>query len=249
MHDDVYHQYARVLDEHWWTANRRQLATWALRAAGIEPGAGLRILELGSGVGVEHDFLAQYGSLTGVEISPVGLGYCKERGYDQLIAADLNDYRPTPSSFDLIVDFHVLYHEWIREPVEVLRHLRAGLAPGGVLLSSEPGFEILRRGHDRSVMGGRRFSLSQHKQLLRDAGFELLKASAFTSLLSPVVLALASYERLRPTAHAASEVAELESSPRLVQAGLRACMAVERQLIRAVPMPFGASVIAVARAH
>ena len=131
---------------------------------------------------------------------------------------------------------------------DLLRRLRKGLAPGGVVLSTEPGFEVLRRGHDRSVMGGRRFSVTQLKKLLSDADLEVAQASAFTSLLSPVLLALATYERLRPHSAAQAEVAELEPSPRLVQAGLRAVMAVERGLIKAVPMPFGGSVIALAKA-
>jgi len=80
MNDEVYHQYARVLDSHWWTENRRKLASWALAKAGIEPGTSLRILELGSGVGIEHGFLSQYGSVTGVESSPVGLKYCEKSG-------------------------------------------------------------------------------------------------------------------------------------------------------------------------
>ena len=247
MHDEVYHQYARVLNDHWWTENRRELATWALQKAGIRPGDNLRILELGSGVGVEHGFLSQYGSVTGLEISPVGLGYCKERGYEHLLEADLNTFEPDPESFDLIVDFHVLYHEWIASPLDVLRTLRGGLVPGGVLLTTEPGFESLRRGHDRSVMGGRRFSVTEVKQLLSDAGLVIESATAFTSILSPVLLALATYERLRPSHGAQTHVSELEESPRIVRAGLRSVMALERALIRKIPMPFGASVIAVGR--
>ncbi len=247
MHDEVYHQYARVLNDHWWTENRRKLATWALEKAGIRPGDNLRILELGSGVGVEHEFLSQYGSVTGVEISPVGLGYCKERGYDNLVEADLNTFEPEPSRFDLIVDFHVLYHEWIEQPLDVLRTLRTGLAPGGVLLTTEPGFELLRRGHDRSVMGGRRFSVSEVRALLVDAGLVVETATAFTSLLSPVLLAMATYERLRPPHEAQTHVSELEESPRIVRAALSGVMALERSLIRTIPMPFGASVIALGR--
>lgn len=247
MHDDVYHQYARVLSEHWWTKNRRELTRWALSEAGIEPGAGLRILELGSGVGAEFEFLSEYGTVTGVEISPVGLKYCEQCGYEKLINADLNDFVPELGSYDLIVDFHVLYHEWIKAPRDVLSKLRTGLKPGGILLNTEPGFEVLRRGHDRSVMGGRRFSVMELRELLVDAGYTVDRSSAFTSLLSPVLLAMATYERLRPIHTTQTHVAELEQSPRVVQAGLRAVMALERRLIKAVPLPFGGSVIALAR--
>ncbi|MCC6132324.1 MAG: class I SAM-dependent methyltransferase, partial [Acidobacteria bacterium] len=120
MKEGVYLQYGRVLEEHWWTQARRRLVMKLLKRMGVEPDGSRRVLEIGAGAGTEFSFLSRFGSVVAVELSPVGASLCRQRGYEDVIEGDLNQYVPPTGHFDIVVDFNVLYHRWISEPGSVL---------------------------------------------------------------------------------------------------------------------------------
>jgi len=244
MRDVVYHQYAKSFERHWWTEHRRSFVSRWLLAAGIAPDGAHPVLEIGSGAGTEHAYLSHFGPVTGVEINQTGLEYCRTRGYANLLAGDLNELDLPREQFDLAVDFHVLYHEWVREPGVVLRKIHASLRPNGRLVMTEPAHEFLRRGHDQAVMAARRWSRRDLRRLVEDAGFEIEHFSGFLTILLPAVLLSLLLDRLRPTHN---EVGELERPSVLVDGLLRATMAVERFLMRLVSLPTGTSWALVAR--
>ena len=245
MNEGVYHQYARVMDEHWWTRARRRQVMSLLSRSGFAPDGARRVLEIGCGSGTEHAFLSQYGPVTGVEISSVGLEYCRERGYERLLQVDLNAYDPAAASFDLIVDFHVLYHSWVEEPRRVLEKLRVALVPDGKVVFSEPAFELFARDHDRAVMTSRRWRRGALTDLFRDAGFQVEHLVGFTGAAVPAVFVGALMDRMklrRPT----EDVHELDPPSRLVGRIADAVMAVERGFNRVLPLPLGVAWIGVA---
>ncbi len=244
MREVVYRQYAEAFDTHWWADHRRRVVTRWLALAGVAPDASHPVLEIGSGAGTDHAFWRQFGPVTGVEISKTGLAFCQSRGYAQLIEGDLNQLEFPSESFDLAVDFHVLYHEWVKDPVAVLRRMRRALKPGGHLVMSEPAFEMLRRGHDEAVMAARRWTRPELVELVQSAGFEVQRCSGFLTLLLPAVLLSLALDKLRPSAH---EVEEIKRPSVLVDGVLRAVMSTERLLMRLFPLPAGTSWLLLAR--
>jgi SAM-dependent methyltransferase len=244
MREVVYRQYAEAFDTHWWADHRREVVSRWLKLAGVSPDGSRAVLEIGSGAGTDHDYWRGYGPVTGVEISPVALGYCRERGYAKLIEADLNGVELPAQTFDLAVDFHVLYHEWVKDPAAVLTRLHAALKPGGRLIMSEPAFELLRRGHDDAVMAARRWTRGELVALVRGAGFEVERCSGYLTLLLPAVLLSLVADKLRPSAH---EVDEIRAPGWLSDKLLRTVMACERGLMRLFPLPAGTSWLLLAR--
>jgi SAM-dependent methyltransferase len=236
MREGVYHQYAETLEGHWWVEHRRGIIGHWLRQLGIEPGRSLDVLELGSGVGVEFDFFAQFGAVTGVELSPVGAEYCRRKGYAALLEGDLNHTDLGQARFDLAADFHVLYHRWIDDPAKVLRGVYDALRPGGTLILTEPAFEILRRGHDDAVMAARRWSRRELVELVEGAGFRIQRFSAMLTLVAPGALFGALFDRFRKTS---SDVRELQRSSPVTDNVIRTVLALERALIRVGPLPLG----------
>lgn len=244
MRDGVYRQYAATFETHWWADHRRRVVSRWLEAAGVRPDASHPVLEIGSGAGTDHAYWSSFGPVTGVEISATGLEFCRQRGYAQLIEGDLNQLELPPERFDLAVDFHVLYHEWVKDPAAVLARMRAALKPGGYLVMSEPAFEALRRGHDEAVMAARRWNRRELVELVSGAGFEVQRCSGFLTLLLPAVLASLVLDKLRPTTH---EVDEIRAPSPLVDKALRLIMGVERLSMRAGSLPAGTSWLLLAR--
>lgn len=235
MDANVYRQYAASFDDHWWTNHRRKIFGRWLARVGVEPNGDKPVLEIGSGAGTEHAFLSSYGPVTGVELNPVGIEFCAPRGYARLIEGNLNTVEFPVQSFDLAVDFHVLYHSWVEEPAQVLGKMRSALRPGGLLLLTEPAHKYLWRGHDVAVMARRRWSRAELIALVRSAGFDVVQHSAFLSLPLPLVWLSLVVDRLRHQ----REVSELAPPSRLADRVLRVVMWLERALMRLFPLPTG----------
>jgi 2-polyprenyl-3-methyl-5-hydroxy-6-metoxy-1,4-benzoquinol methylase len=123
-----------------------------------------RALDLACGAGRNAVWLAERGwAVTGVDFSEVALengrGLAAERGVDvEWIQADVREWVPEPSAFDLVV---ILY---LQIPVEERR-----VVHGGAAASVAPGGTLLVVGHDRenllSGTGGPRDA-----RVLLDAG-------------------------------------------------------------------------------
>jgi SAM-dependent methyltransferase len=244
MRDVVYHQYAASFESHWWTDHRRAVVSSWLAKVGIKPDGTHPVLEIGCGAGTEHRYLSGFGPVTGVEISQVGLEFCRQRGYSRLIEGDLNLVELPREQFDIAVDFHVLYHEWVEDPGAVLKKMQQALKPGGYLVMTETAFEALRRGHDDAVMAARRWTRAQLIELVTSAGFEVKRSSAYLTLLLPAVLLSLLIDKLRPSHE---EVDELKGPGPVVDKALRLVMWVERLLMRVAPLPVGTCWVLLAR--
>ena len=244
MRDGVYRQYAAAFETHWWADHRRHVVTRWLAAVGVTPDGSHPVLEIGSGAGTDHGYWSRFGPVTGVEISATGLEFCRQRGYSELIEGDLNQLELPRERFELAADFHVLYHDWVKDPAAVLGRMRAALKPGGYLVMSEPAFEALRRGHDEAVMAARRWNRRELVELVRSAGFDVERCSGFLTLLLPAVVLSLLLDKLRPTAH---EVDEIRAPSPLVDKVLRLVMGLERLLMRVGSLPAGTSWLLLAR--
>jgi SAM-dependent methyltransferase len=244
MREVVYRQYAEAFENHWWADHRRRVVTRWLSEVGVDASGEHPVLEIGCGAGTDFAFWSRFGPVTGVELSPVALGYLRTRGYARLIEGDLNEVELPAERFELAADFHVLYHEWIKDPAAVLRRMHAALKPGGRLVMSEPAFESLRRGHDEAVMAARRWTRAELVALVRSAGFEVERCSGFLTLLLPAVLLSLLIDKFRSGAH---EVDEIRAPSPLADKVLRAIMSLERGLMRLFPLPAGTSWLLLAR--
>lgn len=103
--------------------------------SGLRPG---RALDLGSGAGRNAVWLAERGwTVTAVDFSEVGVAKARRLGAARgvevdWVLADLLEYEPPPSAFDLVLYLYVQLPEEERRPV--LAKAATALAPGGTLL-------------------------------------------------------------------------------------------------------------------
>lgn len=105
-----------------------------LRASGI--GAGMRALDLGTGLGHVAQLVAELvgpnGSVVGLDQSADALDEARRRaggdGRFLFTQGDVTSWRDA-EPFDVIIGRLLLFH--VRDPVHVVRHHLAGLRPGG----------------------------------------------------------------------------------------------------------------------
>lgn len=252
MHPALYAQVFAVQADHWWGRNRRSLSFDLLNKFGLV--AGCRHLDIGCGTGQNLRLLEQLRpSLTvGVDLSPIALSYARKAcPCCPLVRLDLNQSLPFPDkSFDVATIFNVLYHAWIKNDLDVLKEAGRVLKPDGLLLVTEPAFQVLAREVDIADMAARRYRLRPFVELLRAAGFDVLFAHYFTSFGPPLILAMKALKALAPKQRRADQPADMKPLPPLFNAALHGVARIDAALVRAsVPMPFGTTIICVARSR
>ena len=149
-------EYARIAaaeDDHWWYRNTR-----ALMAELLQPwlGTDQRILDAGCGPGGNGAWLASHGQVTGVDLAREALEFVRARRLATTpVQASAERLPFADGAFDVAVGITLLYT--VRDDVAALGELARVLRTGGAVLLLEPAFESLRRAHDVTVQGLRRY--------------------------------------------------------------------------------------------
>ena len=145
------------------------------------------------------------------------------------------------AAFGAIFSADVLCHAGVDERL-ALAQFHHSLNEQGVLVLNLPAYPWMMSGHDAAVDNVRRYTRAGVARLLRAAGFRLLFASYWNTLLFPIMIIT---RKLLPAGYAVSSDVRPYSAP--VEALCRAAASLERVLLRhRVSLPFGGSLIAVA---
>jgi SAM-dependent methyltransferase len=151
------------------------------------------------------------------------------------------------ASFDVVTSFEVVYHLGVANDMLAFQEMRRVLKPDGLCLLRVPAHDWLRGEHDRLVHTRHRYSPSEVRRKLEDAGFALDRLTWANTVLFPPAVAKRLLERFSRGSSDAEP--DLWQPPALVNAVLESAIAVEAVAIpRRVPLPFGLSVLAIARA-
>ena len=244
MEPSEYRAIYTVEDRHWWYVGMRAI-TEALVDT-LYPGrTDLRILDAGCGTGAAVAYLSRFGMVTGCDVSSLALEFCRARGLTSLGQASVTALPYAPATFDLVTSFDVLYHRAVGDTLNALREFRRVLRPGGRVLLRLPAYDRLRGRHDAVVHTARRFTTGALAGSLRETGFAIARLSYANTLLFPLAAAKRLLERRAP-AHAPAH-SDVTPNPAWLDAVLSRPLAIEAAWLRRRDLPFGLSVVALAR--
>jgi len=143
------------------------------------------------------------------------------------------------NQFDLAFCIDVIYHRDIRSDANALSEVYRVLRPGGTLLLHTAAFEFLRNRHDDNVHTARRYTQTQVRQILTQAGFVVSTLSYRNLIVLPFIVG---------SKFIASKGSNLVRVPKWLNLFMRTVSRLEWSAIRSnVHMPCGSSVIVVAR--
>jgi ubiquinone/menaquinone biosynthesis C-methylase UbiE len=235
-------EYARIAaaeDDHWWYRNTRSLMAELLRPW---LGTDQRILDAGCGPGGNGAWLASHGRVVGVDLAREALEFVgARRPATTPVLASAERLPFSDGGFDVAVGITLLYtvHDDVAALAEVARVLRAG----GAALLLEPAFPSLRRAHDVTVHGLRRYRRAELAGLAERAGLRVRRATYAYSFLAPPAAALAVLERRgSQTADETSSDVERHALDRVFAPLAKA----ERRWLARRDVPVGTSVVVVA---
>ena len=239
MESDELERMARFEDWYWWHTARRTIVRRILRRF-APPRA--RILDLGCGTGATTASLAEFGAVCGIDMGPAALKHASARGL--AVARGSAEHVPLrASALDVVVALDVLEH--LDDDRRALREILRVLRPGGILLATVPAYTFLWSSHDDAIGHRRRYVRSELRERVAAAGFEIPLCSYIMGSVLPIAVVVRLAERLRPRrGPPQSSYPEL---PRAVNAVLARVAALGGQLAPIVPLPFGLSIMIVAR--
>lgn len=242
MNPEEYEVMFQVEDHHWWYLGMEQI-TCGLLDQTVGRGRDLRVLDAGCGTGAVMRYLAPYGRVTGFDYAAEALRFSRQRGHTRLTQASVMQLPFADREFDLIVSFDVLSEAGV-DDAAALREFARVLKPGGHLLIRLPAFRWMRGQHDVAVNVSHRYTRPEIKQQLTCANLAPVKTSYANTFLFPIALAKRWSERLTARPQTGSD---LTLDPGPLNGVLRGILSAEAPLVRSIGLPFGLTVVALAR--
>ncbi len=234
---------ARAERDHFWFRGFRRFMA-PLLAEAARDRAAPAILDCGCGTGHNLSMLRQYGRAVGIDLTWTGLAYARGKGERALAQATATRLPFADASFEVVTSFDVIYALEDDAETAALHEMFRVLRPGGYLVLNVAAMDLLKGNHSVLANEVRRYSRATLTERLTRAGFNVSRMSYTNATILPVVAAVRLLQRV--SGHEESQQ-EISIPPAPVNAALTAALAVEAALIRLVNMPFGSSLMALAR--
>ena len=226
----------------WFAALHANLAMLCGRMGGR--GASRNLLDAGCGTG---GLLARLSAAlperaaVGIDADHFACERARAKSGRPVCAGSVNALPFADGAFGAIISADVLCHRDVDERAALAQFHRV-LCEHGVLILNLPAYSWLMSAHDGAVANIRRYNRRRVVRLLEGAGFRVLLATYWNTVLFPVMVLT---RKLLPFGDAATSDVRLH--PPAVEALCRAATGIEHALLRrGWRLPFGGSVIAVA---
>ena len=230
-------------DSHWWYKGMEKINTNLLSKYLFHGKSKLKILDAGCGSGAALKYLSKFGNVIGVDISDEALRFAKKRG--KVRKANVSSLPFNDSSFDVVVCLDVLFHQWIINDMKAISEFSRVLKKDGILLMREPAFDWMKSNEDVIGFTRYRYTTDSVKRKLNKSSFDIMKISYANFFLFPLVL----LKRLPVVIGLKKEsaVSDIYKLNRLLNFFLSLFLFVEAFILKYINLPYGTSVIGVAR--
>jgi len=229
---DSFKRLKKVESWHFWFVVRRR---WILDRIKKYVAPPAKILEVGCGAGNVSSFLSTAGyEVTGCELHQEAIEFAWP-GF-KIVKADATELPFKDNSFDVVGLFDVIEH--LDDPTVALKETRRVLVEDGIAVVTVPAREELWSYYDERALHRRRYTKDALISEFKQAGFSPLSVEyMFMALYLPMKL-------LRRKHKSAED--EFKISP-LMNEIMKFWFNMERVFSKAVPLPIGTSLIAVAK--
>lgn len=240
-----HHTYAITYEaenKHWWFVGRRRIIAGFVelicRSLKVSRP---RILDVGCGTGANLEMLSQFGEAEGVDISAQAIDFCRLRGLERVRTGAAEHLPYEDGSFDLLTALDVVEH--LDDDVAGLREMRRVLRNRGRMLLFVPAFMFLWGVQDDVSHHRRRYTREGLRRAVVAAGFEVERLTyANLTFFVPTLMGrlLMRATGWRPASEANINIAAMNGVMGQV-------LGAERHLLHHADLPFGVSLICVAR--
>lgn len=234
----------RAEERHFWFLGFRRFVV-PLLAEAVAGVSSPRILDAGCGTGRNLLMLDAFGRPCGIDLNALGLSFAAKKGRRTVARATVTDLPFPDRSFDLVTSFDVLYALDDEQEPRAFAEMARVLKPGGAVVINVAAMDVVRGGHSAALGAERRrYTLGSMRHSLERCGLRPVRLTYTNASLFPVLAAVRTMQRF--TGWPVPGI-ELEVPPAPVNGILAGVLALEAGLVRRVDMPFGSSVLCLAR--
>ncbi len=181
MEPGVYEVEARLEAEHWWFRGRRLLFATEIR--GLKFGPDAAVLDIGTGTGSNLRMLREegYRNVTGIDLNPLAIGYCRAKGFTSVLSGDATKLPFAEDQFDIVLATDTIEH--IDGDRKALQEIHRILSPGGYAIIVVPAFASLWGLQDILAHHRRRYRAADLSEKIWSSGLEVRQVYYFNYLL------------------------------------------------------------------
>ncbi len=232
---------------YWWFRGLHLILLDTLHSVGL--GQHEPVLDAGCGTGQNLVNIGRQITSTayGFDVAHEAPLFCKKRGLTNVCRASINHMPFARDTFAAVVSVDVFECDSVLEDQaygEIWRVLR----PGGYIILVVPAYEwLMTPEHHKAVHASRRYTKSRLAALLRKRPVELLRITHLFASLFPAVAAYRLGLRLAAGDSGGPPRSELKPMHPALNSLLFNIVNAERQFLKLGNLPFGSSIMAVAR--
>ncbi|MGI8920370.1 MAG: class I SAM-dependent methyltransferase [Solirubrobacteraceae bacterium] len=204
----------------------------------------LSVLDVGCGAGRMLGPLSRYGEVAGIDTSEELVRHCRERGFERVSVGSACALPVPGGSVDLITLFDTIEHG--ADDGRVLEQCRDALTADGMLFLSAA-YQFLYANNDRLDHHQRRYTARQLRHKLAAAGLDPIKVTYFNTLLFPLILPVVLLKKMVERRSVSNQTTNLSHEAPPLNRLLAATVSSERHLLSRISLPFGHSIIAMAK--
>lgn len=234
LYEDLYLQE----EIHWWHRSKRELVCQILKGNISKKS---NILDIGCGTGKNIESFSRFGKIWGVDSSIDAIKFCKKRGLKNVKKGSIEKIPFRSKSLDAVTALDVLEHV---EDSKALKEIHRVLKDYGVLIITVPAFPHLWSRWDEVLHHKRRYTRNSLQRVLNQNGFEVSKISYLYSFLYIPAFLIRKIKELFYKKHYPSD---FKLSSNIINLSLYNLSSLERFFAVKINIPFGTSLIAVAK--
>ena len=233
---------------YWWYRAQRAVLLEAVQGLGLAPGA--RLLDVGCGTGRCLEAVRGVADVRdfGFDFSPHAAAMWPNGQAARRCLGSANEIPFAANVFDAAITVDVVYCLEV-DPPKAIAEIARVLKPGGKLVIIVPAYEWLRSTHDTAVHGVHRFTRTTLRRLLESCGLAVTRLTHFSTAMFPAIASVRLLRKLgsaRGNEHVAPP-SDLRPLPGWLNRALLAVASVDRRVMRHADLPFGSSILGLAR--
>jgi SAM-dependent methyltransferase len=240
---------ARAERDHFWFRGFRAFVR-PLLARATPARRPLRVLDCGCGTGNNLALLEPLGAAFGIDLTWSALTYARESGKTRIARASAARLPFPDASFDLVTSFDVFQCLSDADEPAAAAEIQRVLRPGGHALLNVAAMDLLWGDHSILAHEVRRYSRARLRDILAGAGFDILRLTYTNMSLFPVLYLVRFVQRLRglpASDDVEGATREITIPPAPLNALFSGVLLIEAALARRINLPFGSSIICLAR--
>jgi ubiquinone/menaquinone biosynthesis C-methylase UbiE len=242
VNDAEYKTMFEIETSYWWFVARRRLLSEVVAGLRRDPGKTV-FLDVGCGTGLNCAVLSKFGKVFGADSSPQALAFGDSRHIENLVLSKAEDLQFPDEMFDVLTAMDVLEHT--DNDLTALKEMWRVTKPGGTLIVTVPAYGFLWSEHDEALQHRRRYSAHELRNKLTNAGFVVQRSTYFITTMFFPIFFMRIWQNLTKTSLEAKTSHVI--FPKWLNSLLVGILDIERVYLRWSNLPFGVTILAVAR--